>query len=89
MERSVELVNSPTQATTTLSFQKLEGLIALERSKVKTEDSICTGDFISLFHCPDGSFILTKQDSPINAVKIGRITPAYIYLDEQVNVIEK
>lgn len=68
------------------SFQKIEGLLALDQNKIIIEKPLSEGDLITWFSLPDGKFLVCKDP---NGTPIKRITSAYLYLESEVNWEEK
>jgi hypothetical protein len=66
--------------------QKLEGVIALEKSQVIEDGEISPGDYIKWFDLPDGKFLITKDPA---GVRIEKISSAYYHLEADVVVEEQ
>jgi hypothetical protein len=72
----------------TYSFQKVEGILALPSTKVELEEELAAGDTVFLFYLPSGKILLSKSYH-LEALKISKITSAFIYFDgEQVTMEE-
>jgi len=69
------------------SFQKVDGLVALETSKVMMDGEIAAGDRVELFRLPDGRTMLSKAAVDSSELKIERISGSYIYFDPEINII--
>jgi len=68
----------------------VEGVPALLREDVVTQDELTAGDKVKLFSLPDGKTFVSKVDSSTqDAYTVGRITPAHIYFDDEMTVKEK
>ena len=70
----------------THSFQKVDGILALDRNRVVEETKISIGDTVSWFELPDGKLLLSKDPE---GVPIEKISSAYYHLDADVTVEEK
>ena len=69
---------------------KVEGVPALLREEVVTQDKLAVGDKVKMFSLPDGKTFVSKVDaSSKSAYTVGRITPAHIYFDDEMTVKEK
>lgn len=69
------------------SFQKVEGILALDLNEVVLEEDLSEGDLITWFSLPDGRLLVCK--GPKKGTPVRRISSAYIYLDADINVEEK
>jgi hypothetical protein len=69
------------------SFQKVDGMVALETSKVIFDSALVAGDKVELFRLPDGRTMLSKADPDSSELKIERISKAYIYFDPEIKLI--
>jgi len=69
------------------SFQKVDGLVALEASKVILDSEIVAGDRVEIFRLPDGRTLLSKAADDSAELKIERISKAYIYFDPEIKII--
>lgn len=69
---------------------KIEGVSALLRKEVVTQDVLLVGDKVQIFSLPDGNTFVSKVDSSSeSAYTVGRITPAHIYFDDDIVLKEK
>lgn len=75
--------NAPSQVH---SFQKVEGLFALERSEIIEEEPMFVGDLIRWYSLPDGKLLVCKSKE---GTPISRISSAYLYLEADITVEEK
>jgi hypothetical protein len=67
----------------------IEGLPAIHRSDIVTDDKLISGDKVGLFALPGGKTFISKVDPNSEDVyTIGRITPAHIYFDDDISVQE-
>jgi hypothetical protein len=62
----------------THGMQKVEGILALERSRIILEEEIFVGDSVIWFELPDGKLLVSKAPE---GVCIEKITPAYFHLE--------
>lgn len=68
---------------------KVEGITALLREDVVTQDELAAGDKVKIFALPDGKTFVSKVDSSLqDAYTVGRVTPAHIYFDDEMTVKE-
>lgn len=70
----------------THGMQRMEGILALERSKVIFEEEVSAGDSINWFELPDGKLLISKDPK---GVRVDKISSAYIHLDAEVVLEEK
>lgn len=73
--------------STTYALQKVEGQISIDRRKAVLEEGLSVGDAVIITHLPDVTFLLSKTDDP-SALRIRRITAAYVQFDGEVSVKE-
>jgi hypothetical protein len=65
----------------------VEGIPALLRSEVVTQEELVAGDQVKIFSIPDGKTLITKTEQEgANVFTVGRITPAHIYFADDMNV---
>lgn len=64
-----------------VAFQKIEGMLALERRKILLESEVASGDLVEIFYTPDGNFILSKSNR--GRFQIKKITGAYISFETE------
>ena len=65
----------------------VEGIPALLRSDVVTQEELTAGDQVKIFSTPDGKTLITKAaQGGANVFTVGRITPAHIYFADDMNV---
>jgi len=77
------LYNSPSYSL------KIEGVPALLRKEVVTQDELSAGDKVKIFSLPDGKTFISKVDSSSeDTYTVGRITPAHIYFDDDMSIKE-
>lgn len=74
------------QKPATHSFQRVEGIFALEKNRVVEEEKIQVGDTISWFELPDGKLLLCKDPE---GTCIEKISSAYYHLEVDVTLEEK
>lgn len=65
-----------------VAFQKIEGMLALERRKVLLESNLSSGDLVEIFYTPNGDFIISKSDE--GEFQINKITSAYISFEKEL-----
>ena len=75
-------------SNTTHSFRKTEGLFALERKDVISEEEFSVGDTVEVFVLPDGRHLLSRVGPDVDAFKIEKITQAHIYFETEVEIKE-
>lgn len=68
------------------SFQKLEGILALEKTKTIEDEPLSEGDRIEWFELPDGRLLLRKNPE---GFLVERISSAYYHLEPDVTLEEK
>lgn len=69
---------------------RVEGLPAVLRSDLITQEELASGDRVNLFSIPDGKYFASKADpGDDTAYTIGKITLAHIYFDDEMTVKEK
>lgn len=68
------------------SFQKIDGILALDRNEVVEEEELDVGDCIVWFSLPDGRLLLSKDPE---GTPIERISSAYYHLGTDVTLEEK
>ncbi len=72
------------------SFHRVEGLPAVLREQLVTQDEMAVGDKIELFCLPDGKYFVSKVGADSSrAFTIGKITPAHIYFDDEITLKEQ
>lgn len=64
---------------------KVEGILALERSRVVVEEELSVGDTVNWFHLPDGRLLISKDP---DGVPIEKISPAYYHLESGATLEE-
>ena len=64
---------------------KVEGILALEKSRVVVEEELSVGDTVNWFQLPDGKLLISKDP---NGVRIEKISPAYYHLEADVTLEE-
>jgi len=65
----------------------VEGIPALLRSEVVTQEELYAGDQVKIFSIPDGKILIIKAaEGAADAFTVGRITPAHIYFADDINV---
>ncbi len=62
-------------------MQKIEGILALEKSNTVEEEEISVGDYVNWFELPDGRLLISKDP---NGIRIEKISPAYYHLEADV-----
>jgi len=67
-------------------MQKVEGILALERSKIVMEEEVSVGDSVNWFELPDGKLLVSKDP---DGIRIEKISPAYLHLESGVIMEEK
>jgi len=71
------------------SSLRVEGLPAVLRSNLITQEELASGDRITLFSLPDGKYFASKADPEDgDAYTIGKVTLAHIYFDDEMTVKE-
>ena len=71
------------------SFHKVEGLPAILREQLVTQDEIAVGDKVELFCLPNGKYFISKAAVASNhAFTVGKITTAHIYFDDDITLKE-
>ena len=66
---------------------KIEGIPVLLRSETLTQEELAAGNKIKLFALPDGKTFISKvEPDSEDAYTVGRITPAHIYLDDEMTI---
>jgi hypothetical protein len=70
----------------THGMQKVEGILALEQSRIILEEEVEVGDTITWFELPDGKLLISKDP---DGVPIEKISPSYIQLEAEVTLEEK
>lgn len=71
----------------TYALQKVEGQVSVDRRKALLEDGLGVGDPVVVVKLPDGTCLLSKTDDP-TALRIRRITSAYVQFDGEVSIKE-
>ena len=66
--------------------QKVEGILALERSRIVLEEEVGVGDSVIWFELPDGRILISKDPE---GILIEKISPAYLHLDAEAVLEEK
>lgn len=75
---------------TSYAFQKVEGLPTLLLRDIVCDEKLIAGDKIHIFYLPDGKYFISKsEDDSKDAFTVGKITLAYLYLDDDIIVEEK
>ncbi len=64
---------------------KVEGILALERSRVVVEEELSVGDTINWFQLPDGKLLISKDPE---GIRIEKISSAYYHLEADVTLEE-
>lgn len=72
---------------TTYALQKIEGQVSVDRRKTVLEEGLSVGDAVIITRLPDGTCLLSKTDDP-SALRIRRITAAYVQFDGEVSIKE-
>ena len=67
-------------------MQKVEGIIALEKSRIVLEEDVSVGDTVSWFELPDGKLLISKDPE---GVCIERVSSAYYHLETEIEIEEK
>jgi hypothetical protein len=57
---------------------KVEGILALEKSRIIIEEELSVGDTVNWFQLPDGRLLISKDP---DGVRIEKISPAYYHLE--------
>ena len=57
---------------------KVEGILALEKSRIIIEEELSVGDTVNWFQLPDGKLLISKDP---DGVLIEKISPAYYHLE--------
>ena len=73
----------------THSFQRIEGILALEKSRVvkaTPEDEVVVGDYVSWYELPNNKLLLMRDP---NGVRVGKISSAHYHLEVDVTVEEQ
>lgn len=65
----------------THGMQKVEGILALEKSRIVLEEDLSVGDTVTWFQLPDGKLLISKDPS---GVRIEKISPSYYHLEAEV-----
>lgn len=60
---------------------KVEGILALEKSRIIIEEELSVGDTINWFQLPDGKLLISKDP---DGVRIEKISLAYYHLEADV-----
>ena len=60
---------------------KVEGILALEKSRVIVEEELSVGDSVNWFKLPDGKLLISKDP---DGVCIEKISAAYYHLEADV-----
>lgn len=74
------------QRPSTRSLPKVEGLLALETSRILTKDELAEGDFIQVFFTPQEKFFVTKVEN--SDLQIDVIKNSLIYLKGELLIEE-
>jgi len=64
---------------------KVEGILALEKSRVVVEEELSVGDTVNWFQLPDGKLLISKD---LEGVRIEKISSAYYHLEADVTLEE-
>ena len=64
---------------------KVEGILALERSRIIVEEELSVGDTVNWFQLPDGKLLISKDP---DGVRIEKISSAYYHLEADVTLEE-
>ena len=72
---------------TTYALQKVEGQVSVDRRKTVLEEGLSVGDAVVVMRLPDGTCILSKTEDPL-ALRIRKITTAYVQFDGEVSIKE-
>lgn len=72
--------NAPTHG-----MLKVEGILALEKSRVVLEEELSVGDTINWFQFPDGKLLISKDP---DGVRIEKISSAYYHLEADATLEE-
>ncbi len=62
----------------THGMQKVEGVLALERSRIVLEEDVSVGDSVTWFKLPDGKLFVSKDPE---GILVEKISPSYLHLD--------
>ena len=73
-------VNAPVHGTL-----KVEGILALEKSRVVLEEELSVGDTVNWFQLPDGRLLISKD---LKGVRIEKISSAYYHLEADATLEE-
>lgn len=65
---------------------KVEGILALEKSKIVEEEEISEGDRVNWFELPDGRLLVSKDPE---GVLIERESLSYYHLESDIILEEK
>lgn len=68
------------------SFQRVEGVLALDRKEIVEEENFSEGDLISWYALPGGKVFVCKHQG---GTEISRISASYLYLKSEISVEEK
>jgi hypothetical protein len=71
----------------TYSLQKIDGQVSVDRRTSILEEGLSVGDPVVIIRLPDGTCVLSKTDD-LSALRIKKITTAYVQLDGEINVRE-
>jgi len=64
---------------------KVEGILALEKSRIIVEEELSIGDTVNWFQLPDGKLLISKDP---DGVRIEKISSAYYHLEADVTLEE-
>jgi len=64
---------------------KVEGILALEKSRIVIEEELSVGDTVNWFQLPDGKLLISKDP---DGVRIEKISSAYYHLEADVTLEE-
>lgn len=63
----------------------MEGILALEKSRIIVEEELSIGDTVNWFQLPDGKLLISKDP---DGVRIEKISSAYYHLEADVTLEE-
>ena len=72
-------------AASTHGMLKVEGILALEKSRIVLEEEISVGDTVNWFQLPDGRLLISKDPE---GVRIDKISSAYYHLEADATLEE-